>query len=478
MSPKCDGFSTPKHPKWVHNKHRNSDFNAVLLGGIAIIRSAFFVFSALLILTPFRAQAAISEVTVNDDLRAAIADLQPGDELLLNAGTYVMSSRFNIVVVGDASRPIVIRAKDGADVLISMNTGNQNILEVMDSRHLELRNLRFTGGSHGIRLMNSDFITIEGCEIFETGDVAISANSGGTYEGLVIRSNHIHNTNDTGEGMYLGCNNDACRVQNSLIEFNYIHHTNGPTVVQGDGIELKEGSSGNIIRHNVIHDTHYPGILTYSTRGNGPPNIIEGNLIWNTEDYAIQSAADSIIRNNIILSSGIGLQPHQAGSPSNQQVVHNTIIVNGNGIEVRGVSGPVLIANNAVYSQSGTAIRLISGNTSLVTLAGNIGAGGLSGGSGGYLNGNGIGSDFINGHFGGNPPIDLFPANGSALIGAGSIQSVTQYDFNESARQGAVDAGAYFYQAGGNPGWTLSPAFKVLVDNIVIPKPPVNLNTN
>ena len=52
--------------------------------------------------------------------------------------------------------------------------------------------------------MDSDFITIEECEIHDTGDVAISANAGGTYEGLRILRNHIHHTNGTGEGLYLG----------------------------------------------------------------------------------------------------------------------------------------------------------------------------------------------------------------------------------------------------------------------------------
>jgi len=247
------------------------------------------------------AVADTQEISPSDDLRAAIAALSPGDVLLLAGGTYSLNSRFNISVTGTEDEPISIRSKDGEQALIEMNTGSHNILEVQDSRYLQIKNIQFTGGSHGIRLMNSDFITIEGCEIFETGDVAISANAGGTYEGLVIRGNHIHHTNGTGEGMYLGCNNDACRVMNSLIERNYIHHTNRPSVEQGDGIEIKEGSSGNVVRHNVIHDTNYPGILTYSTVGNGPANIIEGNVIWNTNDFAIQSAADSIIRNNIIL---------------------------------------------------------------------------------------------------------------------------------------------------------------------------------
>jgi hypothetical protein len=306
--------------------------------------------------------------------------------------------------------------------------------------------------------MNSDYVTIEDSEIYETGDVALSANSGGTYEGLLIRRNHIHHTNGTGEGMYLGCNADACRVANSLIEWNYIHHTNRSTVEQGDGIELKEGSYGNVIRHNVIHDTHFPGILTYSTVGNGAPNTIEANLIWNTDDYAIQSAADAIIRNNIVLGSGVAFQSHQAGSPSNLVVTHNTIV--GAGMYVRNVIGSVVIANNAVYSNSGPAISLISGNLSLVTLAGNKGVGGLSGGSSGYTAAAGLAADFVSAHLNGAPPIDVFPKAGSSLIGAGAAQYVTGTDFNGNARNGAADVGAYRYQAGGNPGWTLAAGFK------------------
>jgi len=420
----------------------------------------------------------VIEITPADNLRAAIANLQPGDELVLRGGQYDLNSRFNITAVGQPALPIVIRARSGESPLISMNTGSQNILEVQDSRYLELRDLRFTGGSHGIRLMNSDFITIEGCEIYETGDVALSANAGGTYEGLLIRRNHIHHTNGTGEGMYLGCNNDSCRVRDSIIEWNYIHHTNRPSVEQGDGIELKEGSSGNIIRHNVIHDTKYPGIITYSTVGNGAQNVIEGNLIWNSNDNGIQSAADSIIRNNIVLGSPIALQAHQAGSPSNQAVVHNTVVTSGSGINIRNVSGPVLVANNAVYAESGAAIRLISGNTGQVTVAGNVGAGGISGTNSGYVQGNGIGPDSTAGHYGGAPPIDLFPAGGSALIAAGSASHVADVDFNATPRGGVADAGAYKFQSSGNPGWKLGAGFKSQGGNAAAPRPPSNFDSN
>jgi parallel beta-helix repeat protein len=421
-----------------------------------------------------RAHAA--EIGPGDDLEAAAAALAPGEELVLRGGTYFFDENVTISANGTVDQPIIIRAKIGEQPVIEQATANHNVVEINASSYLVISGIEFTGGSHGIRLMNSDYITIEDCEIQETGDVAISANSGGTYEGLRLLRNHIHHTNGTGEGMYLGCNDDGCRVANSLIEGNYIHHTNRATVVQGDGIEIKEGSYGNTVRDNVIHDTKYPGILLYSTVGNGPQNIVEGNVVWNVADNTLQIAADAVIRNNVILGN-VSFQSHQSGSPSNIEFVHNTVINDGSGVEVRSVSGPVFIANNAVYSQ-GTAISLISGDLSQVQLFGNVGAGGLSGGSSGYVEGNGIGIDTVAGNYDGAPPIDPFPAPGSALIGAGNPAYVTAIDFNGNPRGARADAGAYAFDPNGNSGWTIAAGFKAPGDGLKVPMPPENLQAN
>jgi len=416
------------------------------------------------------------EISPGADIRGTLAGMQPGQELVLRGGTYRLSNKIVIANVATAQQPIVVRAKEGETPIIEYPGADNNVIEVQGARYVELRGLTIRGGSQAIRFMSSaSFVTVENCEIYGTADAAISANSGGTYEGLVLRGNHVHHTDGTGEGMYLGCNSDACRIKNSLIEWNYIHHTNAATVEQGDGIEIKEGSSGNIVRNNVIHDTKYPGILTYSTRGNGPANLIEGNVIWNSDEIAIQSAADSIIRNNIILGGKIALQAHQAGSPSNQTIVHNTIVTTGNGLEVRNVVGPVVIANNAIYSRDGAAISLISGDLSKVTVAGNVGSGGLTGGTTGYTAGKGIAADFSNANFNGAPPIDLFPRDASALIGAGSSTYAVELDFNGNPRAGTRDAGAYKFQAGGNPGWSIAPGFKPRASTIVRPNPPTDL---
>jgi hypothetical protein len=318
-----------------------------------------------------------TEIGPADNLETEVAALSPGEELILRGGTYLFDGNITLSANGTETKPIIIRAKAGEQPILTQATNQQNVVEINSSAHLVIRGITFTGGSHGIRLINSSYITIENCEVYETGDVAISANSGGTYEGLKILRNHIHHTNGTGEGMYLGCNNDGCRIANSLIEGNYIHHTNRSTVSQGDGIEIKEGSYGNVIRDNVIHDTNYPGILVYSTVGNGPAYVVERNVIWIVNDNTVQMAADSVFRNNIVLGN-VALQSHQSGSPSNIELIHNTIIASGNALDVRDVSGSVLIANNAIYAQ-GKAIRLINGDLSQVQLSGNVGAGGLSG---------------------------------------------------------------------------------------------------
>jgi hypothetical protein len=158
------------------------------------------------------------EIGPADDLEVAVAALSPGEELVLRGGTYLFDENVTITANGTAEQPVTIRAKNGERPIIEQATINQNVVEINGSSHLVVSGIEFTGGSHGIRLMNSDFITIEDCEVHETGDVAISANSGGTYEGLKFLRNHIHHTNGTGEGMYLGCNNDGCRVVNCVTE--------------------------------------------------------------------------------------------------------------------------------------------------------------------------------------------------------------------------------------------------------------------
>ncbi|MEM7151506.1 MAG: right-handed parallel beta-helix repeat-containing protein [Myxococcota bacterium] len=431
-----------------------------------MVRTLGFFVGILAVGLSRSAAAEVIEVGPADDVESVINGAQPGDEIVLADGMYVLKERFSFDIAGTEAEPIIIRAADGAVPHLHRPNASENIMDIDGASWVEVRGIEFSGGSAGVRIAAADHLTIADCEIHDTNDVALRANDGGVlYEALHIVGNHIHDTNNTGEGMYLGCNDNGCQVANSVIERNYVHHTNNPaTITQGDGIELKEGSYGNVIADNVIHDTNYPCILTYSAVGNGPANVVERNVMWNCGDHGIQSSADAVIRNNIILSAnqnGIAMQSHQSGAPDGLVVVHNTIVqATNDGISLRDQVGPVTIANNAVYAETGSAIFIRGGDASELTLAGNVGQGGLAGGDGsGYVDGDLV-ADFIDGHFGGAPPIDVFPAAGGSLVDAGDPAHVVDDDFNTLSRGAMVDAGAYGFDPAGNPGWSIAAEFK------------------
>jgi len=411
------------------------------------------------------ARAAVTEVKPGDDVEAAWNALGPGDELVLHGGVYDITAagRFSVKVAGTAAKPIIVRAASGEQPIIKRTDEAQNLIDFDGATYLEIRGIELVGGSAGLRFSAGDHVTIRDCNIHDTGDVALRANDGGvTYESFRILHNHIHHTSGTGEGMYLGCNSNGCRFQNAVIEGNHVHHTNGASVSQGDGIEIKEGSSGNIVRDNVIHDTGYPCILTYSTRGNGPANVIERNLLFRCGDHAIQSAADATIRNNIILGAagdGVAMQPHQAGVPQNLTVAHNTILKPaGDCVSVRGATGTVVVANNALYSKAGRAFYTNS-TPSLIAFSGNVGTGGVEG-LAAKLGVGSLASDFVLASYSGGVPNNVFPKPGAALVGTGAAAHVPADDFNGTPRNGAADVGAYAFAAAGNPGWALAEGFK------------------
>ncbi len=402
--------------------------------------------------------------------------LKPGDELILHDGVYSQGCRRAITAKGEADKPIVIRAADGAAPLItrpaSTNT-TQNNIEIVDSAYLTVRGLHFRGGSIGFRVIRGHHLTLEDNEISETQNNALAVNAG-DVDALIVRRNHIHHTGlhpsapTEGEGMYIGCHDGRCKVTNSIFEGNYIHHLRGSSEGGNDGIEIKLGSFGNVVRDNVIHDTNigtqYPCIFVYG--GGAGINIIERNVMWNCGE-GIQVVADALVQNNLILNSslaGITAAPQTANRRvRNVTIVNNTVVGHPKCLDLRweGAENMVL-ANNAFYCSGGVAVDALGLNSSGVTARANAVEGTLTGVS---LDG----QKFIAGGraastFKGADGFDFWPRAKSALIGKGDVKFAPRQDFNNQPRGAAkVDIGAYESSAQpDNPGWKIAPGFKAL----------------
>jgi len=397
--------------------------------------------------------------------------LKPGDELILHGGVYSQNGRRAVTAKGTADRPIVIRAAQGHSPLLTRppdNIDRHNNIEFIDCSHLIIRGLRFQGGSCGVRFIRGHHVTFEKCEIFQTGNNALTMNSG-DCDAFIIRKNHIHHTGlsnsgpTEGEGMYIGCHSGSCRTTNTLVEGNYIHHLRSTSGGGNDGVEIKLRSYGNIVRDNVIHDTNigrqYPGVFVY---GGGPKvNVVEGNVIFRAGE-GIQVVSDAIIRNNIIFDcsvTGITAAPHGAVSKMrNVTIVNNTIVNNPRGARIRwSRADNMIFTNNAVYCPGSTAVD--AAGIDKADFSSNYIAGRLSGAAvdnSRFYNGDALSAAFVSA-----TERDYWPKSRSPLIGNADPDLAAKLDFNSSKRKPPFDVGAY--ESDGrdeNPGWRIHGGFK------------------
>jgi hypothetical protein len=381
------------------------------------------------------------------DLASSILALVPGQKLSIGPGTYTIVAKFDVVLQGTASAPIWVEGSNPLDMPVitrpDANQNDMNVGEAAPSRYVCFRWIEFTGGDDLIKLYNCTQIWIDQCYIHDGDGVGIAANSYDTSY-LNITRNEISqpgNAGDTGEGMYLGGNFGAVKMTWSVIALNWVHDTYGST--QGDGIEIKQGSHHNWIVGNLVHDTNYPCILAYGTYGNGE-NVIESNILHNSNDNTLQVQGEAIVRNNLIMAgtqNGFFSMDHQDGV-TDLEFVHNTIITSGPAATLRNWSGKpnMVFANNAVYSELADSINFANGSSG-VAVSGNVVVGSVQGISSGFVFGNGLG-DFVNATWNASV-IDARPSPSSALLDRGDSAFWVLFDINMQIRGLPLDAGAY-----------------------------------
>ena len=348
--------------------------------------------------------------------KAAVGALQPGDRLIVGAGTYSIESFFSIDLAGSAAAPIRIEAERGTTPVLTRSDASQNVVNVGSggpARFVMLRGFEIRGGSNAVRLFDCQNVWIDRCHLHDCAANGIQATSHDTLR-LFLTRNEIHATGGKGEGIYLGANFAAVTTSRSIIAGNHVHDTGGS---DGDGIELKQGSFANWIVENVVHDTNYPCVLVYGTGGKAP-NLIERNILWNSADNVLQVQGEAVVRANLVVNGKTGFHSHDhQGQSKNLSVVHNTIVNTGRAADLAAWANRpgMVFANNVAYSLTEDSIRFGNGSAGVV-LAGNVVVGPVVGASSGWVQGQGL-ADFADLSWDASA-LDATPSSGSALLGA------------------------------------------------------------
>jgi hypothetical protein len=291
--------------------------------------------ASLLGLTAQPAAAATTPVTrsVNpgDNVAKAVADAQPGDTVVLNAGTYK-----NLLFKELAKSNVTVRGVNRTDVNVQglqiLNSSGINVsgMAVDSSPDYKSSAVRIQGSSHDVRLQE---LTVR--QTYAKGVAITDQSHHIVVDKLDLDGSLINNT--TGRGIYIegaGASTnwphditlsrneiynqymDAIFItgaRNVAVDGNYLHHLK-PNPEHNDGVQVIAGIGVQITR-NVLTS---PGDTTEPDQG----IILTVDL--NNPNAVI---ADTYIANNVIRDwrgSGIIV----AGA-SNTQIVNNTIARTG-----------------------------------------------------------------------------------------------------------------------------------------------------
>lgn len=426
-----------------------------------------------------QARAASVTVSPGDDLQAVTSSLQPGDAVTFTSGTYELDGSVYWTGVGTAEAPIRFQAAAGAAVVLQ-NLGGGAVAGITDSSHVVLKGLTFEGGGDveynqpsGLYIRESDNIVVEDCTIRNVWGTALRID--GNTQQIRIAHNEIAATGD-GSGIYVGCGNAECWMQDSTIAFNLIHD------VEGTGVYLSRGTQNVRVEHNVVFRVRDDGLTTRSTEF-GPQNVLYGNAVWQVGDDGIQVEGPALVQNNLVFEAGGDgiLVRDDYDSLYDVQISHNTVARTdewGARLQDWYDREDMVFANNAIANPTGygmywddwryadygygTTTATEYGETGNF-IANNV----VTGLVDGFelllrpefvIPGGGV-ADFES-----IDDFDFYPTGSSMLRDAATPDGaayIPQEDFNGTARDGASpDVGAYEYDGSGNPGWVVAETFK------------------
>jgi hypothetical protein len=226
-------------------------------------------------------------------LTSALAAARPGQTISLADGTY--TGRFEAAASGTAGAPITLTGSSAA-VLSTGSLGSGYALHITGDRW-NVRGLSVSTAAKGIVLDGSTHTVVSGVDVGRIGQEGVHFRAGSS-DGLLENST-VHDTGLTspqfGEGVYIGsAAGNWADITGSATTADASDRVvvRGNTIAStpGEGVDVKEGSSGGTITGNRFHDAGHSGLNSADSwidlKGNG--YTVSGNSGSGTLRDAVQ----------------------------------------------------------------------------------------------------------------------------------------------------------------------------------------------
>ena len=411
------------------------------------------------------ATVPLGAATINADpgnYRSLLGTLQPGDTMVLAAGTYQQGLPIDNMN-GAAGQPIAITGPTSGAPAVFEGRSCCNTVSIVDSSWIEIRYLILDGLGLAVDAVKAEGtaafahdITLEELTIVNHGTdqqiVGISTKC--PAWGWVIRRNVIVGA---GTGLYLGDSNGSAPFVGGLVEGNLVQDTIGYNMqvkhqLSRPALPGMPTLATTIVRHNVFSKASGG-----STGGNARPNLlvghfplsgsgsgdhyeIYGNFFYeNPTEALFQGEGNVALYQNLFVNrSGPAIHIQaQNDVPKTIRVFNNTVLATTTGISVSGGDPGYTqeVIGNGVF-----AATPLSGGTQLDNV------------TDGYA----ASIAYLTNPMGAPGTLDLYPLVGTmtgSTLPSGSISSFAEWnlDWNGVLNDGRF-RGAYAGE-GVNPGW-------------------------
>ncbi len=381
--------------------------------------------------------AAALDIPVNSAiaLRTAIENADPGDRILIAAGTYTFSANLVCDTIASTGQPIEVRAVQPRSVLIRFDGGG--------------------GIAEGFRVVATGW-RFEGLDI--EGACAVDTNCehafhlAGDADGTVIRDNRVRDFNAQIKSNGAAPNATAY-PDDVLIERNVFYDSRARNTANPVAKIDVVGGRRWVVRANAIYDYQKLGGDTVSyaafLKGNSRDGLFERNLVVCTRNFSGGvrlglSFGGGGSSPNSICEEGSCTPEHQNG------VMRNNLILACNDVGIYlNKAGATRIEHNTLYATTGIDVRYPE---STATVRNNLVSGGIRdrnlGSSAREGNIIGISDATYSTWFADPAAADFGLLDGTAFVDAGVAAPLVTNDHCGNARDdGLRDIGAFEYDA-------------------------------
>lgn len=186
------------------------------------------------------------------ELRTALSQALPGDEIRLAPGAYV--GNFTIGHGGTATAPVVL-CGDSDAILDGGVTATGYTLHVWNAPYSVVQGFTVEHGQKALMIDNSTNVTVDDLTVQSTGYEGVVFRHGSSYG--VVRNSTITDTGlnapQYGEGVYVGSadNNWVNGVPDRTDGVQVLNNHIGPGVT-AEEVDVKEGTTGGVVQGNVF----------------------------------------------------------------------------------------------------------------------------------------------------------------------------------------------------------------------------------